>query len=290
MTAQERSQARMGVLYEEHVALGGRFLSAEAGSYVAVGSYEGESEGGPARGGALLCDLTGITYILASGTSGVALCDVALAAGVPAVGRAIESPVLSNEAGLVSVPLAVRTGDTECVIVDASQRGTMLTWWLNFLKGATTDISSRSKPFLDASLEDATSSLVPLLIVGDAARTVLLDYVGKGQVLPGPGVVANVRLDAITTLVTCVRTSAARGCFLVLVPPHSARALWRSLLSFQEVEPCGIERLQTLMAQRLAWSNVLADDEYPPVTRSQLGAWGLPCRREGFVGVQALKP
>ena len=290
--AASRPPARMGALYEEHCLLGARFLPSDGQAHVAVASYASEREGACGGEGALLCDLTGTTYLLASGAAAPALVDAALAPGVPAVGRTVLGPVLSGTGSVVSVPLVVRCGDTECVLVDATGRGPALEDWLGFLRDVEQDGRA---PFAGATVEDATDSLVPLLVAGPAARHVLLDYVRTGEVLPGPGAVAAVRLDAIPAVVACPPAGAAPGLrgasYLVLVPPVRARALWRSLLSFREVEPLGIERLRALMGARLPWAPALATaSDARPTSRTQLASWGLPCRADGFVGARALEP
>lgn len=277
------SGQRLGVLYEEHLALGAE-LGAGIAEAPAVLGYPGEPEVVPAPGGALLADLTGTAYILVSGERAGALSEAALAGGRLAVGEAAFEAVLSGDGSVIAAPLALRTGDHEYVLVDPSERGETLPAWLGFISGLDADGAA---PFAGTSIEDASGMLVPLLLAGDAAREVLLDYVpGEGS-LPRAGEVMAGRLDAIDVLLARV-PAPCDDAYLVLVPAPSARVLWRSLLSFTQVDPVGSRRVRELLRARLPWGEALRVPGPRRMARAELEGMGLVRGDDGFVGARAL--
>lgn len=280
------SAPRMGRLHPEHVLLGARFLGSEGAGPLRVASYEREGGAREAlEGGALLCDLTGATYLLVHGTGAAWLAEAALAGRALAVGEVAFEAVLAGDGGLVGVPLALRTGDTELVLLDASARAGMLAPWLGSLCGLEME---GQRIFPDVEVEDATPMLVPLLLAGARARQVLEDYVPSPGDLPRPGRAVSTHLDAIACVVAAVSVPGAPEAFCLLVPPPSARALWRSLLSFTEVSPVGHEALGDLMGGILPWGGLVTDTGAARASRAELLGWGLARPGGGHVGERGL--
>lgn len=281
------SAARMGALYEEHLMLGASLREGSGGEAVAVASYALEQD--PRRvvgeGGALLCDLTGAAYLLVAGERAAALASLALAGRELGVGELAFEAALSGDGAVCAVPLALRTGDEELVLVDPTGRGGVLAGWVRFLAGLE---QGGEAPFAGTSVEDASGMLVPLLLAGPAAARVLADYLPEGSPAPARGRVEGTRLDRISALVAHVDAPGAAGeCYLVLVPPASARALWRSLLSFPEVSPVGHDALAGL-ARDLPWGELASGDGVLRASRGSLEAWGLVRDGQDFVGGRAL--
>lgn len=278
--------ARMGALYQEHVYLGATFEPAADGGAPGVASYHAEKDPAEAcRDGAVLADLTGSTYLLVSGASAGALASAALAGRELSVGEAAFEAVLTGEGCLLAVPLALRSGDHEVVLADVSGRGASLEAWLGFLASAESDGYA---PYAGTAVEDASDMLVPLLLAGASSGAVLSDYVRTpGEGLPARGRVAAVHLDAIPALVARV---PARGpeAWLVLVPARSARAIWRSLLSFREVSPVGLGAVRALASRALPWWPALPAEGPEGVGRDRLADWGVLRAGSGFVGARAL--
>lgn len=279
------SAPRMGVLHGEHVLLGARFEGGSEVETLLVTSYENEVA--PAEGleGALLADLTGCAYLLLSGTSVEALGRAMLAGRELSVGEAYFEAVLTGDGSVCSVPLALRTGDTELVLLDPTARGTALAGWARFLVGVS---QGDGAPFAGAEVEDASGMLVPLLLTGAAAEAVLADYVSSPADLPASGRVSSLHLDAIPAVVAHLpRTGSTAPAYLVLVPPANARALWRSLLSFREVSPVGSEAVRALV-EGLPWGSQLSGKGPVRVPAEVLAGWGLLRAGEGYVGARGL--
>lgn len=130
--------------------------------------------------------------------------------------------------------------------------------------------------------------LVPLLLLGELSGEVLLDYLHNGDELPEPGTTRQLRLDAITCAVTSLDLPQETPAFHLLVPPGSARVLWRSLLSFTEVTPVGHRALSSLLSRILPWASVLDGSGPARVSREQLEDWGIVRGGVDFVGGRGL--
>lgn len=281
------SGAGRGALFEEHVLLGASFEDADGEKPARAAAYLGEDAAGALDDGAVLCDLSGSCYLLASGAVGCGLASAALACELPAVGECAFGACLAGDGALVGVPLLLRTGTDELVVLDATERAPVLEGWLTFLAGIE---AQGVRPYDGASLEDAHGSLVPLLLAGPAAARVLEDYLAEGATLPAAGRVAQLSLDRIGALVAHVRLGrAAEDAYLVFVPGPLARVLWRSLLSFTEVSPIGHAALRGLCARLLPWGELTGSAGQVVPTRRQLVDWGLLRVDDGFVGARALR-
>lgn len=275
------------VLLAEHELLGASMGAQTEGGVPVPLSYLNEKPIETALAdGAALVDLTGATYVLAEGTSVASLAGLAFAGRRLAPGECAFEAVLGGDGALLSVPLVLRTGDAEYVMLDLSPRGETALAWLGFLAGVGND---GRRAFPDASLNDATEMLVPLLLWGARAETVLEDYLSGEERLPEPGSLAQLLLDRIPVVVAGVPVDGGGPCHLLLVPPARARALWRSLLSFPEVEPVGHVGLASGVASRLPWWDALAGEGVLREPRRTLEGWGTVRADGGFVGFRGLE-
>lgn len=235
---------------------------------------------------ALLADLTGCTYLLVSGANAPAFSELALAGDALGVGDARFEAVLTGDGALLGAPLAIRTGDHETVVIDSTRVHESVGAWVEYLAQARD--ARGIEAFPEVEVEDASEMLVPLLLLGELAREVLLDYLHNGDELPEPGTTRQLRLDAITCVVTSLDLPQETPAFLLLVPPGSARILWRSLLSFTEVTPVGHRALSSLLSRILPWGSVLDGSGPARVSREQLEDWGIVREGADFVGGRGL--
>lgn len=271
----------LGALYEEHLLLGAEFEEGSSG-VPRVACYAGESAD---DAGAVLVDLTGCAYLLVGGTDAEDFCAAALAGSRCGVGTLAWEAALNGAGRLVSVPLLMRTGPTEHVVIDASRRSDALGAWLAFLSRASSEEGGAAFP--DLTLENACDMLVPLLLAGPSATEVLSDYLSGDSRPPFAGEALQLRLDAIPTLAARLPDALEPPAYLVLAPVAAARILWRSLLSFTEVSPIGHRRLRALLDRHLPWAGALVDAS-SPARRSTLADWGLVRGDDTFVGSRAL--
>lgn len=289
--AAEASDAlKMGVLHTEHMLLGAGFAPGHSQS-LAVDAYAREPKAAETLAqGALLFDLTGATYELMSGPAAPALAEATLAGQRLAVGECAFEACLTAEGNLAAAPLTLRCGDHEYALLDPSPRGAVAKAWIGFVSQVEQDGYA---PYAGCSLEDASHMLVPLLLAGAKAGWVLRDYLAPEARLPRAGEVASLALDAIQVVAAGVPLPGKTSdtpCYLLLVPPARARVLWRSLLSFTEVEPAGHRQLLSLCEKALPWAPVLATDDAVRPGRSRLASWGLVRPEDDFVGARRLEP
>ncbi len=277
---------RMGTLYQEHVFLGASFESSLDESRQVVNAYAAEKDAIAAMGkGCVLADLTGSTYQLVSGADAATMAQAAFCGKRLAVGECAFEPALGGDGCLMSIPLVVRCGDTEHVVVDLSTRGAIAQAWLGFLATAE---EGGVRPFGNTSIEDATSMLTPLLLMGSLGGHVLADYL-HGQALPRPGQVASISLDAISAVVACAPLATSGICaYFLFVPPAKARVLWRSFLSFEEVTPVGLPGAKRALFSALPFSDLCEKNDKVMVSGDQLQALGLMRADGGFIGQGAL--
>lgn len=271
-------------LYAEHLLLGAMFGDEEP--LLAAPLHYGHPEGETSAflEGCALTDLSGMTCVLVSGENAGSFVAASCARGELAVGECGFGAVVSGDGSTTSVPLVARTGDSEYLIFDPSERGLMLQPWLSFLA----DIEQEGfKPFAGVSIRDEGDSLIPLLLWGPQATAVLGDYVASVDDLPQPGHVAGVQLDRIVCLVAHP-DHTDQPCYLVLTPPRMARTLWRSFLSFASVEPVGTTGLVTQASSVLPWIRGVLLPDRLELTLEQLLDWNLARCDGGFVGARAL--
>ncbi len=278
--------ARMGVLYEEHALLGAGFTSSDDGSVIRVVSYPSEKGGPVDSGRAYLHDLSGSSYVLVSGPHASDLIEAAFCGPKISVGECAWQCALTAEGALTSVPLVIRTGANEYVLLDPSDRGDVVVAWLNFLSQIE---QNGFAPYAGTKVEDATDMLTPFLMAGNAATAVLSDYVSHPRDLPALGQVKNVYLDKISAVASRVAIPGISfPVFVLLVPPAQASVLWRSFLSFNEVSPVGCVAVCRAIAEMLPWGGLLSEKDKVLPSAAQLESWGLLRSTRDFVGSRCL--
>lgn len=273
------------VLRQEHELLGG--LIQEEGALLGPVRYADEDvELAAFDVGAALVDLTGMGMWLVSGAPAQAFCEAACAGPRLSVGTCTLGACLLGDGSVASVPLLVRTGASEYLILDASPRMDVLFSWLGFVAHIERD---GVRPYDGLAMSDETASLVPLALAGPTAPTVLSDYVPGDvhQRLPLAGEVANLDLDGRITTIVCA-LDLPQPAYLVLVPPIYARAIWRSLLSFGSVMPVGHAALRTWMARGTAVLSQLPVPDRLTIGEGELRASGMVREGMDFIGARGL--
>jgi len=263
-------------LMREHGYLG---ASLEDGR---VASYLNETPLDEALQGACVYDLTGSLYRFVSGEDAQGFMETLCAGTRLPAGSSAFSAVLTGDGALVSVPFIVRGGASEYMVIDPGRRRAMLDAWMGFARSIEQD---GVMPFEQASIEDASSLLVPLLVCGTRARELLGDYTADA-VLPGPGCVASVAFDGVPCVLAALDERLG-DAFIVFAPPAFSVRLFRSFLSFTYAHPQGMASLERFMG-RLPWQGQLAGDDRVIVGRDALSAWGIVRPDAGFIGSRGL--
>lgn len=263
-------------LMQEHGFLG---ASIEDGR---VMSYFAETPLDEALAGACLYDLTGNLYRFFSGDAVQSFAEAMCASRKLDAGSCAFTAVLTGDGALLSVPLLVRGGEHEYIVIDAGSRREALGAWMGFI--STVEQGGRA-PYASVSIEDASSLLVPLLLCGKRATELVRDYTAD-QVLPKPGMVASIAFDGVP----CVLARLGRlpeDAFIVFAPPAFATKLFRSFLSFQYVHPQGMGSLAKLMGQ-LPWAAALSNEDRIEIPRDTLLRWGIIRPDADFIGARGL--
>lgn len=282
----EDSEDEQIVLAAEHLLLGALMGSLDdGGPDVPLRYADTDAEATALADGTALCDLSGLYAAKMAGSSAEAFCSAVFGGRKLAVGECAFEPVFMGDGRLASVPLLARTGDQEYVLWDASPSADLLAAWLSFMS----DIEQNGyRPYAGLDFEEESTALVPLLLWGDEARTILHDYVRKDDRLPEAGHITDVSLDGtIATLVLSPKLDG-RPSYLVLVPPAYARIVWRSLLSFQSLAPVGQAICRQRISETLPWGKLLLSAEPHEVDAKSVKAWGIMRKEHVFVGARAL--
>lgn len=272
------------VLYEEHMLLGAQISPADVANCGAVARYAA-----PCKNPTALSDLSGSLYLHITNASAPSFINMLCAGKKLAVGECAFEPVLSGNGSLVSICLLIRTGDTEYVLIDNSERKAALLAWLHFvanIKAPTEHASDEAASiFPELEMISAERELVPLALLGPDAEKILNDYLldndgvepptevrsaiktqvpptvilstpknNSVQMLPKPGTCAQLTLDRLT----CMVAGLPKAGWLIFCPPTRAKLLWRSFLSFTTLDPYGLEDLAATPAlEKLLVGNAL---------------------------------
>ena len=127
------SSQTFGPLYREHLLLNAVFEDPEDGNPPRPATYPGSMPLSFVREGAFLVDLTGATYALLHGGPATQLTGAAFCGRTLGVGECAFEPSLTGDASVNAIPLCLRTGDSEYVLLDPTDRGETLLAWLGFL-------------------------------------------------------------------------------------------------------------------------------------------------------------
>lgn len=269
------------VLYEEHVRLGARF-----GQNLEVVTYAGgevESAREAAGSGATLCDVSFVRMSLLGGNASSPFVGAAFAGRALSIGECAFEAVLTGDGCVASIPLLMRTGTCEYVVVDGSSRAEVLDGWMSFLSSVE---QNGDAPFEGMVQEDVSQTHVALVLSGAGAKAVLGDYADEGS-LPACGQVRSCNLDRIPCIVAGV-PGIEVPTYLVLVPPRLATLLWRSFLSFTQVVPIGVEALGDGFVRWLPWIAHLGEAGRMRIPTKELRHNGLIRDSWDFVGARGL--
>ncbi len=268
-------------LYHEHLALGVRFGEQGEPSVYTAGEHAAAREA--VENGAVLCDASSATMLLLSGDPAPDFAHIAFAGEDLSVASCAWSASLTGDGSVASVPLLARTGDAEYLAIDGSARGETLTAWLSFLSSVE---QGGTAPFAGMTYQDVTRTHAALVLWGTDAPAILEDYL-HGAPACAPGEVRSCALDRIPAIVVGLPSCGGHG-YLLLVPPRHAVVLWRSLLSFGQVTPIGVDALRDLFARDVAWARQLVEGDVVRFSVEELGYHKLIRESRDFVGARGL--
>ncbi len=269
-----------GALYAEHALLGARF---DEDGTVADYACERDGQSGPEGDVAYLADISHLTTLLFSGEGSSDFAHAGFGGRELATGECAFEAVLTGDGSVASVPLLARTGEREYVSFDLSARSEVLVGWLSFLKSVSKDGYA---PYATVQTEEATGTHAVLALWGNAATATLADYTSAVS-LPREGEIASCTLDKLPCIIARPPIPGVT-CYMILLSPRMAVVLWRSLLSFAEVNPVGMRGLQESLRARLGWYAALDGTQQVRMGRQELLRARLIRRTPDYVGARGL--
>ncbi|MDP2401773.1 MAG: glycine cleavage T C-terminal barrel domain-containing protein, partial [Actinomycetota bacterium] len=135
-------------------------------------------------------------------------------------------------------------------------------------------------------LVDESDRTALIALQGPAALGILAELAGEGFEPPARFAIGEARLDTVPTLIARTGYTGEDGVE-ILCHASNAVAVWRLLLSFPEVTPCGLGARDTLrleMGYHLYGQDM--DRGVDPVSAGL--AWVVPRDKTGFVGGDAI--
>lgn len=193
---------------------------------------------------------------------------------ISAVGDALYTVMCDEDGGIIDDLIVYHTGDLEYLIVaNASNHDTDWEW-----------TSSHLPDEVEATDESERTALVA--VQGPHALRVVAELAADGWEPPARFSIAEATLDGVATLVARTGYTGEDG---VEIFCHTSKAaqLWRTLLSFPEVVPCGLGARDTLrleMGYPLYGSDM--DRGVDPISAG-LG-WTIPRTKTGYIGDSAI--
>jgi aminomethyltransferase len=190
------------------------------------------------------------------------------------IGSALYTVMCDEDGGIIDDLIVYHTGDVEyLVIANASNRQTDWDW-----------ITSHLPETVEAVDESDRTGLIALQ--GPKALEVIAELADDGFVPPGRFHIAEAVLGDITVLLARTGYTGEDGVEILCHESHAVR-IWRMLLSFVEVTPCGLGARDTLrleMGYPLYGSDM--DRGVDPISAG-LG-WVVPKTKSDFIGAEAI--
>lgn len=279
-------------LYEEHVALGAR-MGAFAGYEMPMQFSGITSEHSAVRDSVGIFDVCHMTQFRVTGfgafdfLQGVLTNDLRR---IGDVGAAQYTLMCDEDGGIIDDVIVYHTGDFEYLLIgNAANRTTDLDWLQALRADRLTRDPRHEESAAEAGLIEITdeSDRTGLIAVqGPLALSVVGQLSDDDFVPPGRFRIAEARLEGTPVLIARTGYTGEDGVEIVCHASHAPR-LWRVLLSFEEVTPCGLAARDTLrleMGYHLYGTDM--DRGVDPVSAG-LG-WAVPDKGSEFLGSEAI--
>jgi len=193
---------------------------------------------------------------------------------IDALGTALYTVMCDEDGGIIDDLIVYHTGDLEyLIVVNAANREVDWDW-----------ITSHLPETVEAVDESDRTALIA--VQGPGAMAVLRELAGSGWEPPARFAIGEAKLDGTPVLVARTGYTGEDGAEIVCHESHAV-GIWRALLSFPEVTPCGLGARDTLrleMGYPLYGSDM--DRGTDPVTAG-LG-WVVPKAKTGYIGAEAI--
>lgn len=280
-------------LYEEHRALGARMVTF-AGYEMPVRYSDIVEEHNAVRTSAGVFDVSHMAQFRVFGfgvpqfLQGVLTNDVAR---ISEIGAAQYTLACDESGGIIDDLIVYHTGELEYLIIgNAANRAGVLDWLRAQASrhGAVVEgVEEEHRPGQGLiELADESDRTALIALQGPRALDVLAELAGSGYSAPPRFTLAEAVVDTVPALVARTGYTGEDGVEIVCHASHAA-ALWRAILSFAEVTPCGLGARDTLrleMGYRLYGSDI--DRSVDPVSAGL--SWAVSKDKGPFVGSEAI--
>ncbi|MHB1137249.1 MAG: glycine cleavage system aminomethyltransferase GcvT [Coriobacteriia bacterium] len=190
------------------------------------------------------------------------------------LGSALYTVMCAEDGGIIDDLIVYHTGDLEyLIVVNAANREVDWAW-----------ITAHLPETVEAVDESDRTALIA--VQGPEALRIIGELAGGAWTPPARFAIAEATLDTVPVLLARTGYTGEDG-IEVFCHESQAAAVWRLLLSFPEVVPCGLGARDTLrleMGYPLYGSDM--DRQTDPVTAG-LG-WVVPKAKEGYIGAEAI--
>ncbi len=228
-------------LKPEHEILGAH-LNDEHQNVIHYGNPEQELEA--LKSGQAVVDLHGYRMLLVEGVTAEYFMQCACATQMLFVGQNAFTAVFDSDGRLLGCPLIMRTGDQEFLLFDRGiQFENILDWFMALVAAK----QEGELLFNGVSVSEKTGALYPLALCGPGSKVILNDYLEDKQALEFPGITSSLKLDKIETIAS--RLAMEYPVYLLLVPPTMARTLFRSFLSFKQLDTVGFDTFWKFLSE-----------------------------------------
>ncbi len=272
-------------LQPEHQLLGANID--DALEYV-VNYGDREYELNALKSGQAVVDLHGLKMLLIEGADAEYFAQCAFATQPLFVGQNAFSAIFDADGRLLGCPLIMRTGDHEYLVFDKGVQFDNILDWLSVLSQAT---QQGQRLFTDVNVEERTGYLYPLALCGPGSKEILNDYLKDKEQLSYPGMTTALTLDKIEAIGS--RLALEYPIYVLLVPPTMARTLFRSFLSFKNLDTVGFETFWSFLAQNECeflqlFTPSHSDKETKTFDMDEFIDRGLVRRDANYIGARAL--
>lgn len=268
--------ARVTPLYEEHLSLGARMVDF-AGWLMPV-QYTGIiEEHNAVRNGVGIFDVCHMGEFRIFGVDAKAALQRVFTNDldkIDGIGHALYTVMCDDDGGIIDDLIVYHSGDLEYLIVaNAANRHTDWDW-----------ITSHLPEGVEAVDESDRTGLIA--VQGPKALGVIAELAGEGWEAPKRFELGEATLDGVGVLAARTGYTGEDGVE-IFCHRDTAVAIWRLLLSFPEVVPCGLGARDTLrleMGYPLYGSDM--DRGVDPISAG-LG-WVVPKAKQEFIGCEAI--
>jgi aminomethyltransferase len=209
---------------------------------------------------------------------------------ISGIGEAQYTLMCDEDGGIIDDLIVYHSGDLEYLIIaNAANRHTDLDWMRSHAPSDVAMVGETCEerdPSGVVELVDESDRTALIALQGPAAMGILAELAGEGFEPPARFSIGEARLDTVPTLIARTGYTGEDGVE-ILCHASNAAAVWRLLLSFPEVNPCGLGARDTLrleMGYHLYGQDM--DRGVDPVSAGL--AWVVPRDKTGFVGFDAI--